>query len=289
MLRRLIGEDIELSWLPGAGIGAVLMDPAQIDQVLANLCVNARDAITDVGTIAIETADAHVDEAWSSQHRDAIPGDYVLLTVSDTGSGMDQQTLSAIFEPFFTTKEMGKGTGLGLATVYGIVKQNDGFITVSSEPGRGTQFCVYLPRCGGRTETPPDTPASTGPAAQGAETILLVEDEPAIQQMAKAMLERLGYTVLTTTSPTEAIRLADAHAGDIDLLMTDVIMPEMNGRDLATDLLALYPDIKCLFMSGYAADVIAPHGVLEPGVHFVQKPFSVDIVAARIREVLDGV
>lgn len=288
MLRRLIGEDIELAWHPAGDLWAVNMDPAQIDQILANLCVNARDAIADVGRLTIETANVSVDDAYCALHEDAVPGEYVTMAVTDTGCGMDQETLATIFEPFFTTKDTGKGTGLGLATVYGIIKQNNGFIQVYSEPGLGTRFAIYLPRYAGQplpSRLPPD---ATEPQLGARETILLVEDEPTIQEMAQVMLERLGYVVLPATAPSEAVRLAEKHAGDIQLLMTDVIMPEMNGRDLAARLQALYPDLKCLFMSGYAADVIVDHGVLAAGVHFIQKPFSMRGLAARIRDVLDN-
>ncbi len=286
MLRRLIGEDIELYWLPGADLWAVNMDPAQIDQIMANLCVNARDAIADVGRLIIETANASIDEAYCMLHEGAVAGEYVTLTVVDSGCGMDPETLGTIFEPFFTTKELGKGTGLGLATVYGIVKQNKGFIQVYSEPGLGTRFIIYLPRHTGGLGPSGIADETVEPELGAGETILLVEDEPIIQEMAQMMLERLGYVVLPATSPRAAVKLAEAHAGDIQLLMTDVIMPEMNGRDLAAKLQALDPDLRCLFMSGYAADVIVDHGVLAAGVHFIQKPFSMRGLAAKIQYVL---
>lgn len=288
MLRRLIGEDIELKWLPAGDLGAVNMDPAQIDQILANLCVNARDAIANVGRLTIETANASIDDAYCALHEEAVCGDYVTLSVTDTGSGMDPETLGTIFEPFFTTKELGKGTGLGLATVYGIIKQNNGSIQVYSEPGLGTRFTIYLPRYTGDPVPSGATRETVEPELGARETILLVEDEPTIQEMAQMMLERLGYVVLPATSPREAVKLAEAHAGDIQLLMTDVIMPEMNGRDLAAKLQALNPDLKCLFMSGYAADVIVDHGVLAAGVHFIQKPFSMRSLAAKIQYVLNS-
>ncbi len=286
MLRRLIGEDIHLAWLPGRNLGPVNMDPSQLDQILANLFVNARDAIADTGKVTIETDNAAFDEAYCRVHADFAPGEYVMLAVSDNGSGMDAETMAHLFEPFFTTKEMGKGTGLGLATIYGIVKQNSGFINVYSEPGQGTTFKVYLPRHGGNA---PPTPKEdmAGSMAHGNETILLVEDEPMILDMTKTMLELHGYKVLPAATPGEAIRLAQEHAGDLHLLMTDVVMPEMNGRDLARNLLSLYPKLKCLFMSGYTANVIAHQGVLDEGVHFIQKPFSINDLAAKIREALD--
>jgi two-component system, cell cycle sensor histidine kinase and response regulator CckA len=285
MLRRLIGEDIELEWLPGKDLGLVKMDPSQIDQILANLCINARDAIGDTGRVTIETDNAVLDEDSCAVHVGSVPGEYVLLIVSDSGCGMDHETVSHLFEPFFTTKERGKGTGLGLAMIYGIVKQNNGFINVYSEPGQGTTFKIYLPRLTEASDAPVESPPSKR-VDSGTETILLVEDEPMILQMATLMLQRLGYKVLPAASPGEAIRLAEDHAGTIHLLMTDVIMPEMNGRDLAGKLLSLCPGMKRLFMSGYTANVIAHHGVLDEGVHFIQKPFSRNELAGKVREVL---
>jgi signal transduction histidine kinase/ActR/RegA family two-component response regulator len=286
MLRRLIGEDIDLAWLPGKELWLVNVDPSQVDQILANLCVNARDAIAGVGKLTIETANAVLDEEYCAGYADSTPGEYVLLAVSDNGCGMDAETRSHLFEPFFTTKEMGKGTGLGLATVYGAVKQNRGHINLYSEPGLGTTFKIYLPRHAAKAVPP----AEAGPAqasARGSETILLVEDEPAILHIATKMLERLRYRVLAAGTPGEAIRLAKEHRGRIDLLMTDVVMPEMNGRDLAKNIQSLYPDIRLLFMSGYTANVIALQGVLDPGVHFLQKPFSLEQLMAKLREALD--
>jgi CheY-like chemotaxis protein len=286
MLRRLIGEDIDLAWRPGAGLWPVKVDPSQINQTLANLCANARDAIADVGKLALETANIVCDEAYCAEHPGLTPGEYVMLAVSDNGCGMDRETLANVFEPFFTTKEMGKGTGLGLATVYGIVKQNHGFIAIDSAPGEGTTFKMYLPRYGGETAQA----AAEGPSEvikSGSEMILLVEDEPTILKLGKTMLEQLGYTVLAAGAPGEAIRLAREHTGKLHLLMTDVVMPGMNGRDLAKHLLSLYPRLKRLFMSGYTADVIAQHGVLDEGVSFIQKPFSMQALAAKVRETLD--
>jgi two-component system, cell cycle sensor histidine kinase and response regulator CckA len=287
MLRRLIGEDIDLAWFPGTKPGPVNMDPSQLDQILVNLCVNARDAIGDTGKITIETKAALFDEAYCALHAGFIPGDYVQLTVSDNGHGMDKMTLGKLFEPFFTTKEIGKGTGLGLATVYGIVKQNNGFINVYSEPGKGTTFHIYLPRHHRNVELAPRDSYRKPVSTDGHETILLVEDEPAILKMALTMLKRQGYNVLAAATPGEAIRIAGEHPGEIHLLMTDVVMPEMNGRDLAKKLLSLHPDIKRLFMSGYTANVIAHHGVLDDGVHFIQKPFSMNELIAKVREALE--
>ena len=287
MLRRLVGEGVNLVWLPCVELYPVKVDPSQVDQILANLCVNARDAIGGVGKLTIETANCTFDDDYCATHAEVVPGDYVKLAVTDDGCGMDKATQDRLFEPFFTTKDLGKGTGLGLATVYGIVKQNNGFIKVDSEPGKGTTFEICLPRhVAGKAATVQSDPL-TGPVARGRETILVVEDEPAILRMTKTMLERLGYAVLTASTPGEAIRVAGAHTDVIHLLITDVVMPEMNGRDPAKNLLTLYPALKRLFMSGYTADVIAHHGVLDEGVHFIQKPFSKKDLAARVSEALE--
>ncbi len=285
MLRRLIGEDVDLRFQAGEGVGQVRMDPTQLDQILANLCVNARDAIVDTGRITIETCLVHLDDEQSAGLPGSLPGDYVRLTVGDDGTGMDEETKRHLFEPFFTTKALGQGTGLGLAMVFGIVSQNEGFITVESELGRGTSLRIHLPRA-----TRAMSGASAGESASqvGHETILLVEDEPAILQVGRRMLERLGYTVIPAASPSEALRLAQQHAGELHLLMTDVVMPDMNGRDLAKLLLSLYPGLKRLFMSGYTADVIAHHGVLDQGVHFIQKPFSMKDLGERVRKALEA-
>ncbi|MEI7731929.1 MAG: PAS domain S-box protein [Verrucomicrobiota bacterium] len=285
MLRRLISEDIQLAWLPATDLALINVDPTQIDQVLANLCVNARDAIDGVGKVTIETGNAVMDDAYCADHPGVMPGAYVRLAVSDDGCGMDKATMSKIFEPFFTTKGLGKGTGLGLATVYGIVKQNHGFISVSSEPGKGTIFNLYLPQYVGEPAAPQKESVAERPKSSG-ETVLLVEDEPAILAIARRILERLGYTVVAANSPSEAIRLADLHAGEIHLLMTDVVMPEMNGRDLAQRLMARHPQLRCLFMSGYTRDVIAHHGVLAEGMNFIEKPFTIDGVANKVRAAL---
>jgi PAS domain S-box-containing protein len=285
MLQRLIGEDIELLWLPDSPRSMVKVDPGQIDQILANLCVNARDAIAGVGKIIIETGNAVFDEDFCSSHIGFSPGDYVMIAVRDNGCGMDKETLDNLFEPFFTTKNVGQGTGLGLATVYGIVKQNGGFIHVDSDPGHGATFSIYLPRHAGKTEPLRKDDQGTS-ATRGNETVLLVEDEPAMLEMTTLILEQLGYNVLKACTPGEAIHIAENHPGNIHLLMTDVVMPEMNGRDLARKILSLYPDIKRLFMSGYTADVIVHQGVLDEGVHFISKPFSVKGLADKVRETL---
>ncbi len=286
MLRRLIGEDINLTWVPGSEPWPVKVDPSQIDQLLANLCVNARDAITGVGRVTIETSNIHCDDAYCTGHGGMPPGDYLLLSVSDDGCGMSGETMGHIFEPFFSTKGVGEGTGLGLATVYGVVSQNSGFIDVYSEPGIGTTFSIYLPRHRMADAQPiaADTPAAT---PRGRETVLLVEDEPSILRLGQRILEGQGYHVLTAPTPGEAMRLAEEYPGEIDLLMTDVVMPEMNGRDLARNLLSRYPSMKRLFMSGYTANVIASHGVLDNGVNFLQKPFTLHDLTTKVREVLD--
>jgi PAS domain S-box-containing protein len=285
MLRRLIGEDIDLLWLPKQELWPVKVDPSQIDQMLTNLCINARDSIEGVGKVTIETGNDRFDEAYCREHEEFIPGDFVRIAVSDNGCGMDKQTLGNLFEPFFTTKEVGKGTGLGLATVYGIVKQNHGFINVYSEPSCGTTFKIYLPRYAQATEKAPQK-GSESADVTGNETILVVEDEKGILKMTTLVLERLGYTVLAASSPVEAIRTVEAHAGKIDMLISDVVMPEMSGRDMAAKLLQAYPGLRCLFMSGYTAEVIAHHGILDEGIHFINKPFRIKDLALKVREIL---
>ncbi len=286
MIRRLIGENIHLAWLPGANLWPVRLDPSQIDQILANLCVNARDAINDVGEITIETRNIVFDADRCAPRTDLIRGEYVMLAVSDNGCGMNKETEDKIFEPFFTTKDVGKGTGLGLATVYGIVRQNKGFIDVFSKLGHGTTFSIFLPRYKAKdTKEINEKPMVT--AVNGEKTILVVEDELAILQMTKMMLQCQGYTVLVAGTPGEAICLAETYPGEIHLLMTDVIMPEMNGKKLSKNLLSFFPNLKCLFMSGYTADVIAHHGVLDPGIHFIQKPFTMKNLFSKLREALE--
>jgi PAS domain S-box-containing protein len=287
MLRRLIGEDIYLAWFPSRKLWPVKMDPTQVDQTLANLCVNARDAISGVGKLTIETGMITFDPAYCDDHEGFIPGDFVMLAVSDDGCGMDQEILENLFEPFFTTKEVGKGTGLGLATVYGICKQNNGFINVYSEPGQGSTFKIYLPRhSAGMAEKTPDRPMIPSPRGSG-ESILIVEDDLTILEMLETMLETMNYKIITAATPSRAMEIAHSHSGNIHLVITDVVMPEMNGRDLSEKLSALYPDIKLLFMSGYTANVIAHQGVLEEGVNFIQKPFSMEDLAGKVWEVLD--
>jgi CheY-like chemotaxis protein len=289
MLRRLIGEDIDLIWKPGSELWPVKIDASQIDQILANLCVNARDAIAGVGKVIIETGNVSMDKDFCENHPGCVPGDYMRITVSDNGCGMEKETVKRLFEPFFTTKGSSEGTGLGLATVYGIVKQNRGFTNVYSEPGKGTTFKLYLPRhIDSSTEERLEIKKSGSPCDHGGETVLLVEDETVNLKLYKMMLERLGYKVLPASTPDEAIRLAENYAGEIHLVITDVIMPKMNGKDLVERLLKDYPNIRKLFMSGYTADVIANHGVLEEGVHFIEKPFTQKDLGLKVRLVLDA-
>ncbi len=287
MVRRLIGEDIELVWQPGTGVWAVKMDPSQVDQILVNLCVNARDAIAGVGKITIETKNVCFDGSYCRDHAGFVPGEYIVLAVSDDGTGMSPETMENVFEPFFTTKEPGKGTGLGLATVYGIVKQNQGFINVYTELEKGSTIRIYLPRHldGGLGET--IAPAVETPLGHG-EKLLLVEDDGAILDLCKQMLENMGYTVWTAGSPGAALALAGDVAHQIELLITDVVMPDMNGRDLAGEFLAMNADLKILFMSGYTANVIGHRGVLDEGVNFIAKPFSQKELGIKVREILDN-
>ncbi len=287
MLERLIGEDIDIAWRPGPDLWQIRIDPAQLNQLLANLCVNARDAIGGVGKITIETGNVSFDEEYCARHIDVFPGDYVVLAVSDDGCGIEKDLQRKIFEPFFTTKGVSRGTGLGLATVHGIVKQNKGFINVYSELDKGTTFRIYLPRQIGEVEEMLTRESSANPSGRG-EIVLLVEDDQAILELAKTMLENHHYQVLPVSSPSEAIRLAQSQEDVIDLMVTDVVMPEMNGRDLAGIIQALQPDMKVLFMSGYTANVIAHHGVLDEGVHFIQKPFSAAEFAVKVQDTIRG-
>lgn len=286
MVRRLIGENIELAWLPGTGRCTVKMDPTQLDQILINLCVNARDAIENVGKVTIETDIVSFDETYCESHSDFVPRDYVLLSIRDDGPGMGNDTLNHIFEPFFTTKGLGKGTGMGLATVYGIVKQNDGVIAVNSEQGKGTTFRIYIPLNSAEEVTARPDLIEGVPLSQG-ETILIVEDDPNLLELIMMMLEQLNYAVIPAGTPREAIQAAEENSSDIHMFITDVVMPEMNGRELAERLQIIRPKIKHLFMSGYTADLIAHQGVLDEGVNFIQKPFSLKDMAVKIRGVLD--
>lgn len=285
MLRRLIGEDIEVDWHPGIRLSPVKIDPSQLEQILANLCVNARDAIAGVGKIVIETRMVTPEDANQTPNASNMAAEWVLLSVSDDGCGMDKETLANIFEPFFTTKGIAEGTGLGLATVYGIVDQNNGVIDVHSEPGHGTRFDIYLPRHLGDPEELEPHEASDPPSGEQG-VVLLVEDEPAIREMCCIILERMGYEVLSADTPGNALQIAEERRGEIDLLVTDVVMPGMNGRELSQKLQARAPDLKTLYMSGYTADVIADRGVLEDSVQFIQKPFSVKDLRQKVKTVL---
>ena len=285
MLQRLIGEDIDLLWEPHANLGPVKMDPAQIDQILANLCVNSRDAIDGIGKVTLETKNTQFDRVPRGET--CPPGKYVQLSFSDNGCGMNEETLKHLFEPFFTTKEVGQGTGLGLAAIYGIIQQNHGFITADSTPGKGSTFKIYLPRCADE-EGADGKAARTKPLERGQETVLLVEDEAVLLDLGRKMLEGLGYIVLTANLPQEALRLAANHPGEIDLMLTDVIMPDMNGQDLAAQLEKTRPNTKSIFMSGYTAEILARDNVLSKKIPFLQKPFSLAELATLLREVLDG-
>jgi PAS domain S-box-containing protein len=287
LLRRLIGEDIDLIWLPGAKLGSVKMDPSQVDQIMANLCVNARDAMAGAGKVTIETHNVVLDDAYCAEHKGCSPGEYVMLAVSDNGNGIDKQTMEKIFEPFFTTKELGQGSGLGLSTVYGIVKQNFGYIDIDSEPGQGSTFKIYLPRHAVETEQTGKKSINT-PTARGLETVLVVEDESVFLDVVKLMLKRLGYAVLTAATPGEAVGIASDNLDGLNLLISDVIMPEMNGPELANKLTALCPQLKCLFMSGYSGNVVADRGIVDERINFIQKPFSIQQLAVKVREVLDS-
>jgi NO-binding membrane sensor protein with MHYT domain/nitrogen-specific signal transduction histidine kinase/CheY-like chemotaxis protein len=288
MLTRLVGEHIDITVVPDPDLWDVQADPAQLEQVIVNLVVNARDAMADGGQLTIETQNVTLQPGSTSQHIGAPAGDYVLIAFTDTGIGMDPATQDRIFEPFFTTKALGKGTGLGLATVYGIVRQSGGSISVYSEPNRGTTFKVYLPRI---TETVPAASESVVPAqsTSGTETVLVVEDEEAVRQLAARTLFVRGYTPLVATTGEEALRLSEQHSGSIHLLLTDVVLPRMSGSRLAESLLMTRPDIRVLYMSGFAENAIIHHGVLQPGTDFIQKPFTPHALAVKLREVLAGV
>ena len=287
MLKRLMGENIELELVPGENLKNVKTDISQIDQILANLCINARDAVGNRGIIRIETSNMEIDSYYCSLHPEFIPGEYVMLSVTDNGCGIDTEALPNLFEPFYTTKGVGKGTGLGLSTVYGIVKQNMGYINVYSEKGIGSVFKVYLPAYSGNIEPDRQPEKTELPRKKGYKTILLVEDELSILNMISTMLGHLGYTVLTAATPRDALKTAESYNGIIDLLITDVIMPEMNGKELANKMIEIYPGLKRLYMSGYSANIIEAHGVLEEGIHFIQKPFSIKQLSGMVWDLLE--
>ena len=285
MLRRVIGEDVELVLKNGVDVGNIKADPGHVEQAIVNLAVNARDAMPLGGDLTIETAAVTLDENYARTHMGVKPGDFTMIAVSDTGHGMDAETRRHIFEPFFTTKEKGKGTGLGLATVYGMVKQTGGDIWVYSEQGKGTTFKLYFPRV---LEDVSESSGGDPPSARrsGGETILVVEDEQAVRELTVRILEQLGYTILTASSGAEAIEISQAHAGHIDLLLTDVVMPNMSGRQLADRIQAARPKTKAMFLSGYTENTVVHHGVLDAGVDFLPKPFSRENLSRKLREVL---
>ena len=287
LLRRLVGEDVRFVIAPGPALGRIRADQGQLEQVLANLVINARDAMPDGGQITIRTANVQLDAAFSARHPEVRPGAYVMLAVGDTGSGMTPEVQAQIFEPFFTTKEVGKGTGLGLSTVYGIVTQHEGAIVVESEPGRGSTFTVYLPRVD-EASTPATAVATPAAERQGTETILLVEDEVGVRALARDVLTMRGYTVLEATNGSAALRIAAQAAGPIHLLLTDVVMPGLNGRETADRLKVSHPDMRVLYMSGYTDDAIVHHGVLGPGTALLPKPFTPPVLARKVREMLDA-
>jgi CheY-like chemotaxis protein len=287
LLRRLIGEDIELVTITDPELGAVRADKGQIEQIIMNLAVNARDAMPHGGKLTIETGDVYLDEKYERTHLDVTPGPYVMLAVSDNGVGMDAETQSHIFEPFFTTKMIGQGTGLGLATVYGIVRQSGGHIWVYSEPGQGTTFKIYLPRVEEALSIA-EPKAIEVTELKGRETILVVEDDDTLREVITRGLKRFGYGVLTAANGGEALLTCEKRKGPIHLLLTDVVLPQMGGRELAGRLVALRPDLKVLYMSGYTENAIVNHGILDEDVGFLQKPFKVNAMVRKIRKVLDA-
>jgi PAS domain S-box-containing protein len=286
MLRRIIGANIELSWNPGENLWPIKIDPIQANQIIANLAVNARDAIPGAGEISIKTANVSLNEADCTNQPDSDSGDYVMLTLSDTGQGMTKDVLSHLFEPFFTTKELGNGTGLGLATVYGIVRQNKGWIHVNSEPEQGSSFQIYFPRTAAAVNTEKtETISAHAPAGHG-EMVLLVEDESSVLKIVKFMLQKQGYGVLTASNPESALQIVKNYSGNIHLLIMDLILPGMNGNDLAAQIQATRPGLKCIFMTGYASSFIPNEGALESDMNFLAKPFGMNELAEKIRQTL---
>ena len=287
MLRRLIGEDVELKTILQPELGNVETDPGQIEQIIVNLAVNARDAMPTGGKLTIETVNVQMDEKYVREHITAKPGFYVMMAISDTGTGMDEEIRSKIFEPFFTTKEEGQGTGLGLSTVYGIVKQSDGYIWVYSEPGKGTSFKIYLPRVDKESQDIKKIKTSDK-SLSGTETVLVVEDDRMVRELAIKILQKYGYKVLEAEDGKEAIEIGKQHEGPIDLMLTDVVMPGMSGRILAAEFESLRPKIKVVYMSGYTDNIVVHHGILDRGMSFIQKPFTHEALAIKVRELLDG-
>ena len=288
MIDRLIGEDVELLTVPEPALWQVELDPGQMEQIIMNLAINARDAMPMGGKLAIETANMDLDESYFHERgiQEEKPGAYVVISVSDTGSGMDKETQERIFEPFYTTKELGKGTGLGLPTIYGIVKQNNGFIWVYSEPGQGSTFKVYFPRVKGDAEAKEKKQVPSSKVG-GSETVLVVEDDDSLRNFVEKSLQSHGYRVLVAENGEDALRVGKEHEGPIDLMVTDVVIPKMGGKEVAERLQPLYPHMKVIYMSGYTDNAIAHHGVLAPGLNFIEKPFSPEDLARKVRKVLD--
>jgi two-component system, cell cycle sensor histidine kinase and response regulator CckA len=288
ILERILGEDVALTTSPARGLGMTKLDPGQIQQIILNLAVNARDAMPNGGKLTLETDNVVLDDAYAREHLGVSPGPHVMLAVSDTGEGMDKATQARIFEPFFTTKEIGKGTGLGLSTVFGIVQQSGGSIWVYSEPGNGTSFKLYFPMAPDEADAREAEPALPGDLLRGTETILLVEDEAQVRAVVRGILKRQGYQVLDAGNATEGLLLCERFSGVIHMLVTDVVMPQMSGRELAERINALRPEIRILYMSGYTDNTIVHHGVLDAGIHFLQKPITPATLARKVREVLDA-
>jgi len=286
MLRRIIGEDIELVTALDPRLGRIKADPGQLEQVIINLAINARDAMPKGGRLTLETLNVELDESYARDHAMVKPGPYAMLAVSDTGTGMDEETQAHIFEPFFTTKGLGEGTGLGLATVYGTVKQSGGYIWVYSEPERGTTFKLYFPRVPEENQCPV-APVAKSEALRGTEAVLLVEDDPVVRNLVRRTLALYGYTVREAVGAREALALCQEGKERIDLLLTDVVMPHMNGRDLAEAVRLCQPGVKLLFMSGYSGEAVVRHGMIQQNMPFLQKPFTPDTLARKIREIFD--